>query len=485
VNLPARAAAIRGDDYQHVIGLYHACRALGDPDIESVSVEDSSGGAFDDVVIRMRPESGQRHQYIQVKSSNYNNQVVNEDWLLKAQTRKGRSPLQHFHDTWSRLIALNDPHVLTLMSNRNFDHDDPLLALIDNGTNRISRATLDNASPKTDIGKAVARWAGHLGVDAEELKKFVTEVRLERGEGDQSWEARCRPLMKDAGLRDDAEAVTVGRAMVHGWVTSGAGPRTRDDIRAEITSKNLLARGGTLVLAVHAIDRVPTADLPNITVDFVDLYPGAEAFQRRQLTDPSAWNSQVLPRLAAARDELCTFKSRRVHIVGSMRLPVYFAIGRTLPDVGRWVLSVDQRGQEWTTDANRRTAELSVLADERLSDQGDLAVALALTHDPTNEVRIKIEGAERPTQRLLVLSSPGGPSQTSVEDPGWAADWVSQARECVRAAVDIVTDRHVRLFLACPAAVAMFAGHQWNLVPTTTVYEHQNPGYEPTMILPG
>jgi hypothetical protein len=51
MTLPARAAALRGDDFQHVIGFYWAYQALRDPDIVSVSIEDAHGGAFDDVVV--------------------------------------------------------------------------------------------------------------------------------------------------------------------------------------------------------------------------------------------------------------------------------------------------------------------------------------------------------------------------------------------------------------------------------------------------
>ena len=31
----------------------------------------------------------------------------------------------------------------------------------------------------------------------------------------------------------------------------------------------------------------------------------------------------------------------------------------------------------------------------------------------------------------------------------------------------------------------MIAGHYWNMVPTTTLYEHLAPGYTPTMTFPG
>lgn len=485
MTLPSRAAAIRGDDYQHAIGAFHACRVLTDPNVVSVSIEDADGGAFDDVVVRVRADSGKPHEYIQVKSSNYNNQIIDEDWLLKAKTAKGKSPLQHFHRTWVTLNAAGESFDLTLLSNRNFSETDDLLSLIEGITHTIPVAKLDSASPGSKIGRALKRWADHLGIDVPALCAFISGVRFVHGEGIESWTDRCVPHMRNAGLRDDPEAVTVMLSIIRGWVTSGAGQQTRDDIRRQVSSRNLLARSGTLVLAVHAIDRIPTSDQPNVSVDIVDLYPSGEPFERRQLSDPSAWATTVHSYLAAARDELRGFRSHRVHVVGSMRLPMYFAVGRTLPDVGKWVLSVDQRGEEWVTTAPRRRAGVHVLVDETISDQGDLVVAFALTRDPTTQIRQFLTESDTPAQRMIVLSADGGPGQDVVEDAGWAADWVSEAREHVIIAADTVSQRHVRLFMACPAALAMFSGHQWNMVPTTTVYEHLAPGYVPTMTFPG
>jgi hypothetical protein len=54
MSLAPRAAAIRGDGYQHAIGWYWACQALDDPGIVFVSIEDAAGGYFDDVVVRYR-----------------------------------------------------------------------------------------------------------------------------------------------------------------------------------------------------------------------------------------------------------------------------------------------------------------------------------------------------------------------------------------------------------------------------------------------
>lgn len=484
MTLPARAAAIRGDDYQHAIGAYHACRVLTDPDIATVSVEDADGGAFDDIVVRVRSGCGKPHEYIQTKSSNYNNQIIDEAWLLTARTAKGKSPLQHFHDSWAMLTQAGEPFHLTLLSNRNFAETDDLLSLIDRDTDTIPPAKLE-VSNASNVGKALERWATHLKIDVPAVVTFLCGVRLVHGESTNSWADRCAPIMKNAGLRDDPDAVDAMRLMVRQWVTSGAGPQTRDDIRAQVFSRNLLAREGTVVLAVHAIDRISTSDQPNVSVDITDLYPQGEPFELRQLNDPEAWDSIVLPRLDAARDDLRGFRSHRIHIVGSMRLPMYFAVGRTLPDVGKWVLSVDQRGTEWVTTAPRQPAILTVLVDESSENQGDLVVAFALSQDPTSQIRQYLQETNTPPQRLIVLSAESGPDQSVVESAGWAASWVSQARARVLEAIETVSERHVRLFMSCPAALAMFAGHQWNMVPSTTVYEHLAPGYGATMTLNG
>lgn len=484
MTLSARAAAIRGDDYQHVIGLFHACRALTDPRIESISIEDAAGGAFDDVVVRMRQGSGLPHEYTQVKSSNHRSAVVDADWLLASPTARGRCPLAHFHTTWTHLKNDGEPFALTLLSNRNYDHTDPILGLIDNTTDKIAREALDRLTARSAGGKALRHWAEVLGISVDELKDFLSDVTFVHGEADQSWLDRCRPLMRTAGLRDDDDALAVGRAMVRSWVTAGQGPRSRDDIRAEVVERGLLARDGTLVLAVHAIDHAPMPDLPNVTVDLVDLYPDVDPFQRRQLIDPDAWQTAVFPQLVGARAELGTFRSRRVHVVGAMRLPLYFAIGRTLPDVAGWVLSLDQRGEEWATGAAREAAEVDVLEDAALGG-ADLVVAVALTHDPTVEVRQYVNEASIPAARLLVLSRDGGPSQTAVPGAGWAMGWATRARELVRAAAIEAGARRVHLFIAAPMGLALFLGHQWNLVPTTVVYEHQMPGYAPTMTFAG
>ena len=181
MTLPARAASIRGDDYQHVIGLYNAGRILTDPELESVSIEDADGGAFDDAVVRATASSGRAHEYNQVKSGVYRETVIDNDWLVKTRTVRSKSPLQHFHRTWVDVTAKGEPFILRLVSNKNFDHNDPILGLIDNLTDRIPRWKLDGLGPNSAGGKHLAAWAEHLEVPIDDLKDFLTEVIFVHG----------------------------------------------------------------------------------------------------------------------------------------------------------------------------------------------------------------------------------------------------------------------------------------------------------------
>ena len=55
MSLSRRAAAVRGDDFQHAVAWLWVCRMLSTAEeILSVTVEDAEGGAFDDVVVRRR-----------------------------------------------------------------------------------------------------------------------------------------------------------------------------------------------------------------------------------------------------------------------------------------------------------------------------------------------------------------------------------------------------------------------------------------------
>lgn len=483
MTLPPRAAAIRGDDYQHTIGWYWTCRMLCDPDIESVSIEDSGGGTFDDVVVRRRPGPD---TYIQVKSSNYGIVVVDQHWLLTPAAAKGRSPLQHFHDTYVGLAETTREFSLELWTNRGFDNHNPLLGkILDQKTDRIDTAQMLDAGPKSAIGVERDAWAAHIGVTREGLASFLDHVSWRQTGSEIDWRQRSQPVMELAGLRSDEEAVTIGVNIVRNWVTDGLGPRTAEDIRAEVGGKNLLAIEGTLLLVVNGIDREPARTPPNVCLDFVDLYQGSDSFSRKLLRDPADWNATVGPAFDAAARTLESYRVRRVHIAGALRLPMWFAAGRSLPQVKKWTLSMDQVANRWSTDDSPEEVVPRRLGSVEIGKGTDVAFAVALTSDPTADVESFLRESDAAVGRLIVVGPEGRPSPTAVPTGAWAMGWTRAARDVVREEVKACGAGHVHVFMVCPAGVALMLGHQWNVMPATTVYEYAGGTYGPTITFPG
>lgn len=477
MTLPARAAALRGDDYQHIIGWYWACQALSDPDIISITIEDPAGGSFDDLVVRRRTG---RSSYQQIKSSNTDETLVDNTWLTTATTPTGKSPLQHFYATWTAHRHENPKPEFRLVTNRAFDPDDPILKLRDKLTHTVV-ARLRTQGPRSQAGRACRAWAEHLDISGEELLEFLADIQLDHEGGEQSWTRQARDAMRGAGLRTDDDAITRGRTIVRDWVKTGAGSQTPNDIRHQVADANLLARQGTLLFAVHAVDRPAHDQQPSVVVDFVDLYDGDTDRERRQLRNPDDWQNIIASQLAGAVRELEAFGIRRVHIIGAMRLPLWFTTGVRLPDIRGWVVSLDQRNVEWRSDLSPTDTSASMLKRIALEQGQDIAIAIGLTHDPTDDVAHYLRYAELPVSELIVLTTPHGPGQNAVPDAAFAVGWAHAARTTIRRAIAETQAPRLHLFLAAPAGAALMLGHHWNLMPPTTVYEHLDPSYSPTI----
>ncbi|MCW3814449.1 SAVED domain-containing protein [Micromonospora sp. DR5-3] len=444
-----------------------------------MSIEDVGGGAFDDLVVLRNSGAD---CYYQIKSSNTDETVVNAEWLTTATATKGKSPLQHFHTTWAANRHDNPRPHFQLITNRAFDPDDPILKLHDKYTNTVGRL-LRPKTPRSAAGKQRKIWANHLGITEAELLDFLDEFELHHEGGETSWTRQARDAMRAAGLRVDDDAVLRGRDLVRDWVKTGAGPQTRDAIREQVAQADLLARQGTLIFAVHAVDRPAHSLQPVVTLDFVDLYDGATDRERRQLRNPDDWQAVVMPSLTSKIRDLEAFGVRRVHITGAMRLPMWFATGVRLPDIRGWVVSADQRNVEWCSDAPPADVEAQELRRVELGQGEDLAVAIALTHNVAKDVEDYLRRGALPVCDFLTLGPPDGPGQTAVPDAAFAVGWAHAARARI---VDVVRQSRaprLHLFFAAPAGAALMIGHHWNLLPPTTVYEHLGTTYTPTMTI--
>ncbi|MCY3807449.1 MAG: hypothetical protein OXG91_13340 [bacterium] len=237
MTLPARAAPIRGDDYQHVVGWLWACEMLSNSAIASVAVEDAEGGAFDDVVVRRRVGGD---IYIQAKSSNYAAQIVDRQMLLTAARPNGKSPLQHFYDTYCSRSSTDRQFSLEFLTHKGFDHDNPLLDLRDLRNDRIAVDQMLEQGPGSKVGLERDAWAGHLGISTAELADFLRFVRWKHTGSELDLRRQAKPLMRLAGFRADDGAVMTGVGIVKGWVSDGAGHQTADDVGRQAAEMGLV-----------------------------------------------------------------------------------------------------------------------------------------------------------------------------------------------------------------------------------------------------
>ena len=258
--LAPQAAILRGSDYQHVIAWLWVSRMLCQPDrIESVTVEDPSGGAFDDVVVR-------RHfgpdLYIQAKSSNYGSTVIDSDWLLEADSPASRSSLQRFYSTFRALQETADQFVLEFWTNRSFDGENPLLGkLRDLKHDRIDTPRMLEAGPRSKIGRERNRWAEHLEIGVEELADFLAAVRWKQPGSELDIRQQAQAYMALAGLKSDEPAVTLGVSLVRNQVADGLGPLDAE-VAGRLVAEMQLPRSGQKPRSAtgdEALSRLPPA----------------------------------------------------------------------------------------------------------------------------------------------------------------------------------------------------------------------------------
>jgi hypothetical protein len=341
------------------------------------------------------------------------------------------------------------------------------------------------ATPRSEAGKALKRWATALDISTEDVLDFLEHFQLVMTDNEASWREQTKPWMRLAGLRDDDSAVRVGVDIVREWVKNGAGPRTPDHIRKAAADAGLLADSGRLVLAVHAIDDKASTNLPTKQFDWVELFEGDSGRTRRVLKDPDGW-SALTAQLAAAEKDLGGFGVRRLLVEGAMRLPLWFTVGATFPDVRGWELQVEQRDDLWTTaSAPAQSQDEAVLLGKPQTLPGgstDVAVVIALTHDATPDV-VRDVSAHNLAGTLISLTTRTGPGQDSVRDGVHARTWSRSARELLREELRKLAQppSGLHLFIAAPAGAALLLGHDWNLLPETVVYELVDNHYVPTV----
>lgn len=468
---------IAGDRFQWLCAWGACVRALHDDKtriatpVVHVGVEIDRAGNVDDVVLYRRLPP---HTYTQVKYAVDSSTPVNTSYMTTASSSGGASILQKLIDARRKLAPSGEAIDLALVTNRLADPNDPLLAGRDSRTQLLVPRAGEGGS-RSAVGKARTRWASSSGVDGDELLDLLGALRFDLGRDVGHLEEVVALMMRLAGLRGDAEAVSLGISWVADQVIAGRRELDLGMIGQAIEERGLHAGRARSLVSVATLVPDPMAGASVCSIDWVERFDGADAFAKRRPLAPATWGDlqheieSVPAHLGGAK---------RIAVSGSMRLAVAFEVGAALRMVTGVDLAVVQRGELWESNAGFSVPKAPDVRTLDVRQGSEVAIVVEVSTPIAADVEMFVRQAQLPIKRMVVAQPPGGPRDNSVEDAKDAVALVVGIRDAVRKAAR--GHGRVHLFLACPMGLALLLGHRWNRVAPTVVYEDlASRGYEP------
>jgi hypothetical protein len=480
--IPGRSASgvrLSGDDYQHLVTWNEVLHGLlPDSGVRSVAVEDAEAASVDDVVVRY---DNARVRYVQVKHTVDAATPVGSEWLT-ARRGNGRSVLQKFFDSWKALGGADVPIEMELVTDRELDRHDPLIQCFDAASERLT-PLIASGNLSRQASEQRAAWAQHVGGTEEELVRMLDDLRLRTGRPHAAEVERATLLMRLHGLAHDQQAFDSAISLVREWVQDRWRELSIPEISERIAARVARYAEPWSLVEVEGIDDSPAPTAAAARLRFVELYESDDPYFRRQLRDPADWQG-VYKEMVAAADRLRAEGRHRVLVKGSMRLPMWFAIGAALRHVRGFTVATEQGGQLWASDQGAPGGTVQP-GDHDVALGSELAIVVSVANDVTESVLSYVRDAQLPVGQLLSLSPLDGPGNEVVQSGADAAQLALAARDAARSSLAASGSSRIHLFLSTPAGFALLLGHRWNALAATIVYEHLGGAkYVETMTLP-
>jgi hypothetical protein len=480
--MPGNTGALQaGFTYQELYGWYRVLELKSlSGKVRSISIEDPTGGFFDDVVVRPAPATDHRPEYLQVKFHVDVSDLYSSDSLM-AETHG--LLLRKAWKTWQKLRHDAQGLELHLISTWAWDPSDPIAPLIRDA--RLTRAFVDG----TVEGKPAdvrALWHEYLERPAEdEFQPFLASLRLRTGYPAQSeLLGLVKERMEVRGLKHDDDAAWRGARAVREWMTDRRIDITEAVLDEAIERLDLRDAGvePSVALWVHTI--VPPAETgADYELDWRDLFEGPEDEHGHRMHDPGDWNDRMLTELRAMTTRINREATdvRLLRLRGKSRLSPWFAVGFAFRETTGWILEAEQYGTAWRTDLAASEMALETSEQALTGSSTAVAVAVSITGDASPAVLRYLRATGDPVSRLIHIA---------VEHPGTrsigSAGDLRVIAEAVRNSVMTLYERpeDVLLFYWGPAAGAIFLGHWLNgVAPRIRLFEEEFGTYNPSITL--
>lgn len=492
------AARLSGDDYQHLYAWQFVLDLkIPRQAVSAVTIEDALAGSVDDVTVEHPADANTPDTFHQVKFHVDHRSAYSTDVLLDRGYAQA-SLLEKFWATWRRLRerSQNRSVELHLVSNWNWETNDPFGACIDGHSGRVKDSFLD-ATPNSKLGKLRRRWQDALGAEDGPFAEFVTCLRFRLGYScTVELERNVSDRMEFLNLRSDANALLIAVGIVRAWVKSGRQALTLRELEATLDEHELrrpkeAERGVAVYLTTIKEQRFEVE--PDYLVDWRAYFEGELGHGGHQLKNPADWNAKLLPELQSLAGRVGNETDcRLVRARGLARLSAWFAFGHTFSSVARYTIEVDQNGRLWRTDA-KSTPDLQVAAsnaDEDLSGEvfdgrgRTVAIGLSVSGSLEEDVRRYLGERQEEVAALLLLRPNRELGRECLRDAGDVVALADGFKVAARTFVKRWSANRLLLFYFGPLSGACFIGHGLNAVcHEIQIMEDQQPGYAPSFLL--
>lgn len=385
-----------------------------------------------------------------------------------------------------------------LVTNWRIDQADPLQSLINKGSDTLRLNRLfDPTTNKQKMAAVRSLWADHLGIDDEELRRFVRTLALaEATDSLDSLRETLDPLFAFCGLRriPEHESAFVYDDVVFKWLKQGRLEFDRDTFFEECKREGLVAGSGRdrpIVYGVKSFEHA-TDKLEERCTKVLDLLP---SFIERYIRPEADWETTLYP---ALRTFLLAAASNadRLRLVIDAHATLAFAAGSVLNIKSGRIVELEQRttGRKvWAPDDEPHDDSWPTWSfDEKScnSNGTDIAVAICLTHDIASDVRKYIERT-LPHVGVLLIARPSclpGPRSVACGRHAFElTDALAAEVKAVRGRSQARTTIH--LFVAAPNMFTFSLGQRQAAMGRVTLYEYdfdqgREGSYEPSLCLP-
>ena len=495
----AIAARRRGDDFQARMFWVHALDLLKpDSHVVRVAYETTCPKGFDDILIEYDKEGVLRdnvgspihHRYIQckwhTKAGNFGYENLIDPGFIHA---KKISFLQKAHCAQKKYAPDGQGCRFELHTNWRINQNDPLLKLILKNNNALDHTALfDSTGDRSKMGKVRKCWREHLGIDDSSLQLVVqtlsvveipdslVDIRERLNDRLESLEFRSYPESESNFPYDDLLLKLLDQ-----------GDRHVDFDKSSFM--DMAQREGLLVKKAKTIN-IPSIGVQSFKHQIDNLEDQCDYlldlcgyFDGRYIKNGADWQVHIFPELKKFIIDRAQ-SNDRLRVTLDTHVSIAFAAGTLLNVKSGRQIEIKQRNygsHNWLVDDASPDVNWPqfIFEDEYIEQEikgqnGEIALAISLTHDVGADVRTYVKAVLPHIGCIIYCRLDGGTSQKSVHS-GCHAQMLAEGivKELRNCRLNI---SHIHLFIAGPNGFAFFLGQLQQGLGSITVYEYDYDG---------